>query len=203
MKESRHFRQSAVAWHPNFRVVETLPDTKVIRTSFLVNSVAVVVLMAAIAVFTQRELALADVRTESDDWQRTIDQNKPKLVRDLQLQKEFSEEEKRVREVTKFLGGNFKITEILVRLGSTLPRMIVIDSIDFHAENLTLRGTLVGSSDRTTGLANSYIEQLIRDPVIGAKFEGIRLSDIRRDQQTNRLVFEIQMNLKSAKPRNP
>ena len=31
------------SWHPNFRIVETLPDTKVIRTDFAFNGVFVVI----------------------------------------------------------------------------------------------------------------------------------------------------------------
>jgi hypothetical protein len=34
------------AWHPNLRIVEQLPDTKVVRTAFFVNGAAMLVAIA-------------------------------------------------------------------------------------------------------------------------------------------------------------
>ena len=60
-------------WHPNLRIVENLPDTKVVRTAFFVNGVAMSVAIALALYLGIQEWKLHEVNKQISDWQHQID----------------------------------------------------------------------------------------------------------------------------------
>jgi len=45
-------------WHPNLRIVETLPDTKVVRTAFFVNGAAMLLALVLVLLLGVQEWKL-------------------------------------------------------------------------------------------------------------------------------------------------
>jgi Tfp pilus assembly protein PilN len=194
-------KQSATTyWHPSFRVVEALPDTKVIRTSFAVNAVAIAAALAAGAFLYSRESALADVSTQIDNLQEKVEAAKPRVAKAFELQKEFSAGEKKVREIEVFLAPKLVASDFLAIVSETLPRLISLDSIEMSSEVIRLRGTVVGSSERSAPLAKAYAEQLSAHPVLKEQMASIKLNNQNRDQSGDRFTFEIELRFKAAKP---
>jgi len=185
-------------WHPDFRVSNTLPDNKIVRTDFIVNGVALAILALAVWAFYAREAQLADATGEVARWTTDIEASKPRFNDALALQREFSEAEKRIGEVVAFSRSPVEISELLARLGDSLPKLVAIDVVERREDAFVVRGTIVGASERATGIANAYLDALNADAYFAQRFEGIRLNNINRESRANRLFFEIGMKLRKT-----
>jgi hypothetical protein len=196
MKRSKAKTVAPPAWHPDFRLAGELPDIKAVRTTFLLNALAVVFVLVAGLLFYQRETMLNQMRDQTEYWQTVVDSNRARYTEALRQQREFSEAENKFNEIARFTGRPLVLSDFLERLGATLPRLMVIDVVEQRDTRVFLRGALVGSSERATELANNYTSQLAADPAISAAFTGVKLNTLNRDARTNRLIFEIELTMK-------
>lgn len=196
MKPSKRNTGPTLYWHPNFRIAESLPDTKVIRTSFLVNFVAALAAILVGYLVVQQELDIAEVRAKCADWTRSIDEGRPRYTKGTQLQTEYAGAEKKMREIESFVAPRLVASGFLHLVAETLPRLIVLDSVELNTSGVHIRGTVVGSS---ASIAQSYVDQLAANPKIKEIFESVRLSSQVRDPAGNRFTFDIDLKLKTAK----
>lgn len=187
------------AWHPNFRIAETLPDTKVIRTSFVVNAAAAVVFLGLATAFFLREQDVGRVNAEIAELQAETDRLNVPFKKAVPLQKQFSDGEKRLAEFEAFRKAGWPAAKFLEQISKTLPRFIVIEGIDMRKEGVVLRGAIVGAPDRATGAFKEYLGQLGKDEQLALLVENVREQSFGRDQQNNRQVFSIEMKPKLAK----
>ncbi|HLP07239.1 MAG TPA: hypothetical protein VK178_03675 [Opitutaceae bacterium] len=185
-------------WHPTFRIERELPDTKVIRTSFAVNAVAIAVALASGAFLYSRESALSELRGQIQAENAKIEAAKPRVSKAQELQKQFSEGEKKIREIEAFVAPKLVASEFLITISETLPRLVTLDSIEMATDVIRLRGAVVGSSERSAPLANAYAEQLGSIPAFKEQMAAIKLNNQVRDQTNDRFTFEIELKLKSG-----
>lgn len=197
MKPSKQSAGPALFWHPDFRVVETLPDTKVIRTSFLVNFVAVAAVLVMGYLLVRQEIEITGVRSQCDQWTQRTEGQRPRLDKATQLQRAFTAEETKARQIREFVASRVVASDLLLLIAETLPRLTTLDVVEMTEEGVVrLRGTVVGSS---ASLAQAYADQLAAHPGIVALTESVRLRSQNRDQAGNRFTFEIELKLKGGK----
>ncbi len=84
---------SSPAWHPNLRIAEQLPDTKVVRTAFFINGFAALIVIVLVLMLGHEEWTLHGVRKEISEWQHTIDQDKKQSHEFVALYSDFKAEE--------------------------------------------------------------------------------------------------------------
>ena len=197
MKPSKQAAGPAKFWHPDFRVVAALPDTKVIRTSFLVSSLAVAAVLVTGYLLVQQEIEITGVRSQCDEWTQRTEGQRPRLAKATQLQKEFTAGEAKARQIREFVSSRVAASDLLLLIAETLPRLTTIDVIEMTEEGVVrLRGTVVGSS---ASLAQAYADTLAAHPGIVALTESVRLRSQNRDQAGSRFTFEIELRLKGGK----
>ena len=188
-----------LAWHPDFRNNQRLPDTKVIRTSFLINGL--VVLLAAVLVtgLSFRVYQLRDLTRQVDEWQKQIERNKGPSSQAVALYKKFQAEAANVIVVDAFVKSRPVVSELLVHLGKTLPDYVAIDRFDLGATHLNLRGSVRGAPDQASGRASTYLQLLKSDTFLGEKFSEINLLNLNRDPRSGGLILELSFKLKEQK----
>lgn len=206
MKANKLNSQTGVLWHPNFRVEATLPDTKVIRTSFLVNSVVAALLLATGAAVVHREQELSDIREQTAEWDARIAENNPKFAAAAKIQKQFSDLEVRLKEIDGFVTSDYLASRVLRMLAETLPRYFTIDAIEMVEQGVRLKGTIVGPPGKATDIATAYVgqlnSQLKTDSLFTGKTWSAALNTITRDPGPARMVFEIDIKAQQdPKPR--
>jgi len=199
MKANKPNSQTVALWHPNFRVEATLPDTKVIRTSFMVNIAAVALVLATLAYGVTREQELAGAQAQVAEWDARIQASTPAYTKAVKLQKDFSAAEKRLKEIDGFVTAEFVASTFLQQLAVTLPRLCTIDSAEFGGQGVKLRGSIEGPSVKATDIATAYVNQLKADPLFSAQMQSVMLNSITRDLSDTRMTFEIEMKLKGSK----
>jgi len=187
------------AWHPNLRIVENLPDTKVVRTAFFVNGAAISVAIALLLYLSHKEWSLHEVHKQIADLQHQIDADKKESAAAVTLYGDFKAEEAKTNEVAGFVASKPILSAIILRLGAVTPKKIAFDTLDFKDTGFTIRATVKGAPDRASGDASAYEKQLRADKVLGPMFENVNLLTMRRNAQSGRLVIEIQCDFKKVK----
>lgn len=194
-------KQSAVmvpAWHPNFRNLERLPDTKVVRTSFFINGLAIFIASTLIIYTGYREYGLQALRSDTESALSAIQTNRPASDQVVALYKKFKEEEAKVTELRDFLSTQrFVISDFLLQLGGSLPPAISLYSIDCRSTAVTLRGGIDGAPDEASGRAVAYVDALRKNEAMTKLFENVSLTNIVRDPSTGRIQFVIDLKLKA------
>lgn len=192
--------EAAVAppgWHPNFRNYEKLPDIKVVRTAFFVNGAAIFVALALGVYFGLKEWQVWVLKGQTAEEQRKVDRDRRPSDQAVALFKKFQAEEARIAEVDAFIKSKPLLSALLLRLGSTLPPDIAIDSLDLRVEGLALRLSLRGDAVAASGQATQYLEQLKADPEL-AQFEDFNFTATPvRNPATGSMVVEFFLRLKS------
>jgi hypothetical protein len=179
------------AWHPNLRIVESLPDTKVVRTAFFVNGAAMSVAIALALYLGFQEWKLHEVNKQIAYWQQQIDTKRKESADDVALYLAFKQQEAKTNEVAAFVASRPLLSEIILRLGQITPKKIALDGLDFRDSGFAIRATVKGAPDRAATDASAYEKQLRTDKELGPLFNDVNLLTMRRNPTTGRLVLEI------------
>jgi hypothetical protein len=187
------------AWHPNFRNFEKLPDTKVVRTAFFINVIAITVALVLLLFVGRREWELYTLRQQIAEKQHQIDQTKPGSEQSVALFKNYQAEEAKILDVGNFVGARLTVSDLLIYLGQTLPKNIALDRFDLRDTELIIGATIRGAPDLASGLATAYIEQLKADKTLAIRFDEIRPANSSRNATTGRISIEVSLHIKGAK----
>ena len=195
---------AAPLWHTTFRNFDRLPDTKVVRTTFFVNTAAGAVAIALLLFVGYREYRLYNLSEQIAEAQREIDSNAKKNAEALGLSRIFADEDKKLAEAEAFLKIPVPVSEYVLLLGQTLPKEISIDFADLRfpadaklAQTVTMRGMVAGSRDQAAGTASSYVDLLRAQPQLGAVFDPITLDKLTPDATTGFMAIEISLKVKT------
>lgn len=190
-------------WHPNFRNYERLPDTKVVRTTFFVNTAAVAATLCLLLWFGYREYHLFSLGEQIAQAQKEIDRNAKQNQESLRLSRIFADEEKKLSEVDTFRRAPITAAEFVTLLGQTLPKEISVETVDAQLDPPTggpiiqMRGMVAGTPDRAAGTASSYVDMLRAHLRLGAVFDPITLANLNRDATGSTLSFDISLKVKA------
>jgi Tfp pilus assembly protein PilN len=185
-------------WHPDFRDVQTLPDLKVVRTSFFVNVLCITLAAAAVLFTAYRNYIAFTVRSDIALSEERMAGTRSQNAKLLAMSREFSEAAAKFEEADKFLEGRVIASQILIALSQSLPSAMDFTSVALDGQVVTLRGTIRGASDTGSTRLSSYLDILRNDPVLGPQFPDVSLTSMLRDPRTQGLSFEIQMKPAAA-----
>jgi hypothetical protein len=187
-------------WHPNLRNFARLPDTKVVRTAFFINGASVFIALALLLWFAYQEYQLHNLNRQIADWDQQISRDKRDSDKLIELYSKFQGEQARVNEVDAFLKSRPSVSQLLMRLGDTLPKDIALDAYEEQLGSVVLRGTVRGTPDEASGYASAYLDQLRSDKVLNLYFEEFSFtgSGVSRNPQNGRLSVQLLLRFKPA-----
>jgi hypothetical protein len=194
---------AAPLWHPNFRNFERLPDTKVVRTTFFVNTAAGALTLAMLMWLGYGEFRLRNLGEQIAAAQRDIDANAKQNTEALRLSKIFTDEDRKIAEAEAFLKMPLSVSEFIELIGQTLPKEIIIDLADARVpadqklQVYLIRGVVAGTRDQAAGSASSYVDTLRNHPRLGSIFDPITLDKLTPDGGTGFMAFEISLKVKT------
>src|SRR6185312_6719019 len=179
-------------WHPDFRNVERLPDTKVVRTTFFINTAAIATTLALLMWLGYREFHIRTLEQQIADAEHQIDSNARQNKEALRLSQIFTDEEKKLDAAVNFVQSPISPTEFIEILGNTLPAEISIESVDARlsdprSRSFVLRGLVAGTRDQASGSASAYVDTLRANPRLKKVFDAITPERIAPDGATGLL----------------
>ena len=196
---------AAPRWHTNFRNFERLPDTKVVRTAFFINTAAVAIASGMLLWVGYREYTNFNIREQIAQADAAIAANRKQNDEATKLSRAFAEQTKKLDELVAFTYSPIMPLEYARILGETLPKEIVIDYAETKVAGdngsptvYSLRGRAAGSPDQASGAASQYVDVLRAQPRLAEVFENINLRNINRDPSGSFLAFEITLNVKAS-----
>lgn len=199
-KKSDAQAESAPQWHPNFRDFERLPDTKVVRTAFFINTAALVLSAVMLLWLGGREYTDYTIRDQINQAKQQIADNEKQNAEAVQLSNLFGIVQKKFAEAQAFIKLPISPVEYFNLLGETLPENVSIDYADsrYNGSSSTvfvLRGRVYGSADQASGIVSNYVDTLRAHQRFSAVFESINLNKINPDTDGKFLAFEISLTV--------
>ncbi len=191
------------AWHPNFRDVGSLPDTKAVRTTFFINLVAGTVVAALLLLLAYRELSLHEVRNDIVTWEAKIADGKAASDRAIASYKEFQAEEKKAAEVTEFRKAPLVYSDLLIRFGATLPKGVRISRVNYTGAAVNVSAVVEGSPEQASAMVSEYVDILRKDEELSKIFDEVALPSMARSADGGRISIELTLRIKqppAAKP---
>jgi len=186
-------------WHPNFRNYERLPDIKVVRTAFFINTTAVTVAVLTLAFILFREYQLNSLHRQIEDAQVRVNHDSPQSAKAVQLYRKFQTVERQLQTIASFRSSHPIISPIVLRIADTLPTYIAVTALDFREKGLTVRGIVRGAPDLAAGRANAYVETLRKDKDLMELFESVSLDNMSPSPLDGRLIVELSLKYKPSK----
>lgn len=191
---------AAPLWHPNFRDFDRLPDTKVVRTTFFINTAAIAAAVGMLLWLGYREFNNHNIGQQITEANAEIESNRKQNEEALKQAKLFADEEKKLTEAMAFMKVPITPLEFVQLLGDTLPKDISIDYVDARiadARNsaFQVRGRVAGSPDMASGVTSSYVDSLKANERIRQVFEPVTLNRLDRDAAGG-MVFEVTLTIK-------
>jgi hypothetical protein len=196
-------------WHPNFRDVATLPDIKQVRTGFLINFVAIVLALVALAWTLYTEVEIYKVNHDIAVLNSGIDQNASANSKALAATKNFVTASKPMQYAARFFAQKMPPLELLTSLVDARPDNIVFDSIALDSVVLDLGGGKKASTQRITidGILTSeselglqeYVDKVSASPALKGRMGDPvkdRKIESHRDAIAGAFKFTITLTLK-------
>ena len=106
----------------------------------------------------------------------------------------------RIDQAFALMGSPYRLSELIVALGRNRPATMEVESIDSLETGIVMRGTLHETSDRAKITLDQCRQQMLADPLIGARFGSIGLTSFSRKDRTDTFEFELTFRLKGGKP---
>ncbi len=189
---------AAPLWHTNFRNFDRLPDTKVVRTTFFINTAASIVTLGMMLWLGHREYTNYNLSVQNAEAQRQIESNKKQNAEAIRLSKVFMDEEKKLNEVMAFVKVSITPAEFIDLISQSLPKEIAIDSADtrlIDTKMFQIRGRVAGNREQASGIASSYEGALKAHPKLGKVFDPIKLNRLDPDAAGGFMTFDISLTV--------
>lgn len=173
------FRKKApppmLAWHPDFRDPETLPDVKPVRTAFFINGAAIL-LLAVVAIYLAfLEYGRHGLRQEIQLLEQRIQEHKGQNEEALKLHRAFQAEERSISEIARFLDHSLPVSELLMAISETLHPNMTFSAIRYQdisdrgkagGKELLLNGAIKATPDAAASVMTEYLEAFERHPFL-------------------------------------
>lgn len=203
-KKSEAQPVAAPLWHTNFRDYERLPDTKVVSTTFFINTAALAIAIGMVLWLGYREYTVYNIGEQIVVADRQIENGKKQNLEAIRLSTVFAEEEAKFNEAAAFVKVPITPEEFINLIGESLPKDIAIDFIetrigDQRNAGFQLKGRVAGSPDQASGIASNYGDMLRAHPRLGQVFDPITLNRLDRDTTSSFMVFDISLTVKATK----
>lgn len=129
---SRSSKDIQPHWRPNFVNPSKLPDIKVIRTDFIINSIAVTLLIGAAALLIQKEYRIWVLSNTIEGLEEQVTEASPANEANLKKSSEFRDVAKDVAEVEAFFLAPFTAHEFLAELAQLRPESLIFNEVSLR-----------------------------------------------------------------------
>ena len=185
------------AWHLNCRLSGNLPSNQLIRSRFVINTIATT-LAAAVFGFTFWLLYVSNtLAVETADWTRRIAEKKLLSDELNSTTRRLAAGSDRIDQAYALMASPYRVSELVMGLGQTRPAEMRIDSVETQDAVVVLRGSFEATSDVASRILRQYVTDLRRDPRLGAPFASIALTSFVRQEKIEAFNFEITFKLKA------
>ncbi|MFT4900825.1 MAG: hypothetical protein ACI81V_000092 [Lentimonas sp.] len=118
-------------WRPDFKISDTLPDIKVIRTNFLINFVAVMLPLVVAFYVLQREYRIYSLDNTIQYMRQEVAAAEAGNEKNLKMSAQFKAASKNIEELEKFYYTPILTHHLLAEFSRLKPDGLVLNAIKF------------------------------------------------------------------------
>ncbi|MDX2109811.1 MAG: hypothetical protein SFY80_06160 [Verrucomicrobiota bacterium] len=194
-------------WRPNFRITETLPDTKLIRTDFLLNFVFLTLAIITLGYIVIQQINISRLNSSISDVETGITALTPSNKTALQQSAKFIRDSKQIEELNLFMATPAKPLDIISQIALSTPKGITLNSIKFSPQvvqvaktkqliyRLTIKGIVPTTADVTPMVAEMQ-KTIAESDIIKNILIKSEQGDFNRDALLGTFSFELFFDLK-------
>ena len=183
-------------WHLDFRDAASLPEDRVVRVRFLVNTCAAAVALILLSLVGWQVLVRASVTSQLRFWDERINAHRQEFDQLQSSLHDYMAEAGKIKDAYDLIYSPFVPSVFILNIGRTLPDRMTIDMIGYADGVVTLRGSLAEPPERASRVLGGYVEALRKDAQIGPLFSDISAPSLDRSQQDNLFNFVIVLKLR-------
>lgn len=196
------------AWRPDFRDPGTLPDTKAIRTGFIVNFFSIILVVALGSWYGIQEYNLQVAAADYYELEEQVSSATPGNNRLLKANQTYNEVAAPIKEVLAFKDQPFAIADLFAQISALKPATIIFSKVDILSTdrrqgNKTVKVKTVELSGRLTGteeespsdLLAGYQESLATMEAFAGERPEMNLVRFSRNNEFGYFDFTLQMIL--------
>ena len=208
-------KAQSVNWHPNFVDQAALPDIKVIRTNFLLNLIAVGVVLGFGFFIIQKELAYREVSSEIARQTEVIAQRESANQKALSTSRQFQTVAQKFVEIGTFKEGPIAPEELLLKIASLRPLDLILSDLSYEEIEVEVAGTGKNKKNKTRRMnytielsgearslevLNQFKSALRDENFLGDEGYSAELTESvqARDRVSGVFPFSIEMNISKA-----
>lgn len=192
------------AWHPDFRDQTTLPDVKVVRTSFFINGISALILVGAAVYLVIQEVKRYALQGEVQALEERIEENRTRNEEVLKQHRAFQKEERYLNELTTHLDGSLELSEFLRALGDTLHPRMILSTIRYQdvsdrgrslGKELLLNGSVRANPDAAATVVTDYLNVFQQDPVLATTVAEATPTSLVPTPEGDHMAFGIALKI--------
>lgn len=199
------------AWRPNFRIVEELPDTKAIRTDFMLNFVFVALALLAGVYLLNIQLQIWTTKSSISTYEKKIVAGDADNKKFLRQSADFERQSKNLNEALDFVRAQIPPNNLLQAVQDSRPEQLVLTSVTVGPRSvtkgrsrtnyydITINGNAIGAAAEATAMVDQFKRDFANHPFIKPILVDSQLVTLTRDQRLGTfsvvLKFELQGKL--------
>jgi len=211
MAKSKGKIKAQAQWHVDFRIIDTLPDTKLIRTDFMLTFVAICLAVGLLFLLAYKEYKSITLSREIAELKNNINQDTAGNRQHLSLDGQFKTLSKKVTELDTFRYNPYPAPDFLLALSEIRSDEIVLSSVVFREvnrregrtitqlSNVSLSGTIAGSSELATQIVSDFVDKLKSLELLSEYINRIQLDSLNRLDESGSFEFSISIELNPVK----
>lgn len=191
-------------WRPDFRDVSTLPDTKVIRTGFLLNFIAVVAALGAASVYGVREYSLQALASSVSSLREQVESASDRNREILEQNRRFRTSSAVVAEAVAFDWQPVSYSSYVTDVAKVLQEGVMLTSLEVSTttrledkeQQVLMQSRLTGRIlDTISGSPSQALQalevSLRRLPCFGERSVRVETSQFGRNNQFGYFDFAL------------
>lgn len=139
LKRVKRERQDSASWHPDFRVPESLPDIRVVRTGTALSILSFAAVAASLIYFGQQEYFIFLRGQELSAYETKAEDEKAALAKRTKLSKDFEALSALLTELSQFGQGQPLPSDVALLVSSLRPDGVLYKLIAVSNSGCTIR----------------------------------------------------------------
>lgn len=205
---NKHKLRQDIPWRPNFNNAEKLPDTKVVRTGFLLNFAAIALAVILTSYLAILEYNISTLRGAGNDLQQQIDKSAADNRRLVMLSGQFNQAARNMDQVAKFRHLPFELHQLILDLAALKPAEVIFQSValqpttvrqgrrEITRYQLSIQGRVSNLPDKpATQTIADFQSDVVSLSALQSIFQEASLQNFIRIAGEDHFQFSIQVTL--------
>jgi len=185
-------------WRPDFKIKSTLPDIKVVRTGFIVNFIAVALVLIAVFTLMQREYRAYSLHSSIAGMEQRLRVSQADDNLSLKESEHFRKSAQSVEELQRFFRVPFTAHEFLAELSLLKPEGLIFSRVMISEAVFSRKGKGKGAAATSEMTYAINITGDVRGLTVLTQFKGALQASPSLNPEGFKVVVDESMQRRDA-----